>query len=239
LNIYFSNILTPLLKQFDLNKFELTAPVPVQNMVQTMLRIASKFMGKFNELMFYNSFEPKDRSHFIQQICVYCTVWSAGACVEGESRRKFDSTLKRFINSADSSVDPLKARSHPKIKLPDSLMIYDFYLNIEEEEIIGDEDKKKVTIEWQKWTYDIDENETFPAEMYVTQIVIKTADTMRYSHLMREYLMAENHMLICGPTGTGKTLYIKRILNEMSAEKYFMVDMGFSAQTSAFQTQEI
>jgi dynein heavy chain len=237
-DLYFSNILAPLLNQFEAGKFTLTAPVPNQNMVQTLLRIATKFMNKFEDKVFYNSFEPKERVHLMHQICVYATTWSCGACVEGEDRRNFDSTLKRFINSADASVPTQKARTHPKIKLPDSLMIYDFFLDIQEEET-GDEEKRKITVDWQKWTNLIDENEMPPAEMYVTEIVVKTADTIRYSHLIREYLKAENHMMICGPTGTGKTIYIKRILNELDANTYFRVELGFSAQTTAKHTQEI
>jgi len=96
-------------------------------MVQTLLKIAGKFMKKFEESKFYNSFEPKERIHLIHQILVYCTVWSAGASVEGENRRKFDSTLKKYVNSADATVPEENKRIHPKIKLPDSQMIFDWY----------------------------------------------------------------------------------------------------------------
>lgn len=217
----------------------MTAPVPVQNMVQTLLKNATKFIRRFEEKIFYNSFEPKERAHIMHQILVYCTVWSAGASVEGENRRKFDSTQKRFVNSADSTVPVENARQHPKIKLPDSLTIFDFFLEIEEEEIIGDDEKKKIKFDWVKWTIQIDENEQPPAEIYVTEIVIKTADTMRYSHLMREYLKFNEHLIICGPTGTGKTIYIKRILQELDRDAWLQIEMGFSAQTTASQTQEI
>ena len=46
-------------------------------------------------------------------------------------------------------------------------------------------------------------------------------------------------LLFCGPTGTGKSIYIKNfILNELSAEKYMSIELGFSAQTSSMQTQD-
>lgn len=47
-------------------------------------------------------------------------------------------------------------------------------------------------------------------------------------------------LLFCGPTGTGKSIYIKNfILNELQPEKYMSIELGFSAQTSSMQTQDI
>jgi len=47
-------------------------------------------------------------------------------------------------------------------------------------------------------------------------------------------------LLFCGPTGTGKSIYIKNyILNDLPAEKYNSIELGFSAQTSSIMTQDI
>lgn len=47
-------------------------------------------------------------------------------------------------------------------------------------------------------------------------------------------------MLFCGPTGTGKSCYIKNfILNDLDPSKFSSIELGFSAQTSAMQTQDI
>jgi len=63
---------------------------------------------------------------------------------------------------------------------------------------------------------------------------------VRYSHLLKIYIENKIPLLFCGPTGTGKSIYIKNfILNELSPEKYTSIEMGFSAQTSSMQTQEI
>jgi len=38
------------------------------------------------------------------------------------------------------------------------------------------------------------------------------------------------HTLFCGPTGTGKSTYIKNLINnDLDNKKYFTVEIGFSA----------
>lgn len=76
--------------------------------------------------------------------------------------------------------------------------------------------------------------------MLPQEILVKTNDSVRYSHILK--ISIENYipLLFCGPTGTGKSIYIKNfILNELSAEKYMSIELGFSAQTSSMQTQDI
>ena len=105
MDIFFTNIQAPLLFHFEKKLFEMTAPVYSQNLVKTMLNLANYFIKKFNEPIFYNSlFEFKDRVAFMDQIFVYCTVWSVGAAVSADSRRIFDNTMKKQINSVDPSV---------------------------------------------------------------------------------------------------------------------------------------
>jgi dynein heavy chain len=41
--------------------------------------------------------------------------------------------------------------------------------------------------------------------------------------------MNEHPTLFCGPTGTGKSAYIKSVLNILPKEKYTAIEIGFSA----------
>lgn len=94
--------------------------------------------------------------------------------------------------------------------------------------------------EWVLWTDYIDLNEKIPKTALPQEIIVKTNDSVRYSHLIKIYIENKIPLLFCGPTGTGKSIYIKNfILNELSPEKYMSIEMGFSAQTSSMQTQDI
>ena len=45
-------------------------------------------------------------------------------------------------------------------------------------------------------------------------------------------------LLLCGPTGTGKTAYVSRYLRGLDKETHEASVIGFSARTSANATQE-
>jgi dynein heavy chain len=45
--------------------------------------------------------------------------------------------------------------------------------------------------------------------------------------------MNENPTLFCGPTGTGKSAYIKNLINnDLDQTKFLTLEIGFSAQTT-------
>jgi len=51
--------------------------------------------------------------------------------------------------------------------------------------------------------------------------------------------MSKIPTLFCGQTGTGKSVYIKNVLASQLPSDFAVIEVGFSAQTSAQQTQDI
>jgi len=89
-------------------------------------------------------------------------------------------------------------------------------------------------LEWVKWTdtvegYNVDSRQSYD------QIVVPTFDSIRMQYVTKLLLMNKKHVLCPGPTGTGKTVNIQKLL-EVMPEEYQYIPITFSAQTSANQT---
>ena len=52
---------------------------------------------------------------------------------------------------------------------------------------------------------------------------------MRYSFLLTTNILNEVPTLFCGPTGTGKSVYIKNVIMKGLPEEYSSIELGFSA----------
>lgn len=90
--------------------------------------------------------------------------------------------------------------------------------------------------------------EPFDANLQPHEIIVPTVDTTRYTYLFDTFCQNStlNHslnrmaILLCGPTGTGKTIYINNhCVNGLKPDLFNVISLGFSAQTSANQTQDI
>lgn len=73
-----------------------------------------------------------------------------------------------------------------------------------------------------------------------TQIVVPTIFTAQLEFLVKLLVTNKRKVLVCGPTGTGKSCYMSSILNEtLPQDKYSVIMLSFSAKTSANMTQNI
>lgn len=91
---------------------------------------------------------------------------------------------------------------------------------------------------WVPWLETILEFKCDPSRPF-SQIIVPTADTVRYTYVVDALLAAGKHVLCVGETGTGKTLTLMTKLLEGMPQEVQPVFMTFSARTSANQTQDI
>jgi dynein heavy chain len=66
------------------------------------------------------------------------------------------------------------------------------------------------TNEWKNWMEftDKDKIDQFPKNSVVQEIIVTTADTIKYGYLLELFIENDIRTLFVGPTGTGKTAYI-------------------------------
>lgn len=93
---------------------------------------------------------------------------------------------------------------------------------------------------WRPWLEDLHDVPPIPRDMPVNQIIIHTVETVRYFHLFHHLVRHHKPVLLVGPTGTGKSVYIMEfLLKRNNPEIFNPLFVIFSAQTTANQTQDI
>lgn len=71
-------------------------------------------------------------------------------------------------------------------------------------------------------------------------IIVPTLDTARTHYLIDVCVNHNRPVLFCGPTGTGKSAYIKeKLMSDLPDEKFMTTFINFSAKTTANQTQNL
>lgn len=148
---------------------------------------------------------------------VFSLIWSIGGSLYTVGDRKaFDLYLKRLLGK-DIIIPDVESK---KLSLPERGTIYDYTFKINDKTFEG---------EWILWTDEIIPEDINPKKK-LNEIIISTADTVRYSYLLLLNIKEEAPTLFCGPTGTGKSTYIKNLLmNGLSKSQYASVEVGFSA----------
>jgi dynein heavy chain len=93
---------------------------------------------------------------------------------------------------------------------------------------------------WILWSDDLVHDPPIPRDIPINQIIVSTIETIRYFYLFELLVCHQKPVLLVGPTGTGKSTYIKEfLLKKINPEIYKVLFITFSAQTTANQTQDI
>lgn len=142
---------------------------------------------------------------------MFAVIWSIGGTTDLIGRKRFDAWIKE------------KMVKH-SVTFPEERQCYDWHFNLEKSE-------------WVSWfdtipVYDVDTRVSY------SEIVVPTDDSIRMKYLMRTLMSNDKHMIMPGPTGTGKSVYVQQLTTYGMPEEFLSLIMCFSAQTSANQTQD-
>ena len=61
---------------------------------------------------------------------------------------------------------------------------------------------------WVPWTEDLKDTAPISKDAMFNEIIVPTVDTIRYTALMSLLVEHKKALLFCGPTGTGKSVYV-------------------------------
>ncbi|KAF4078180.1 hypothetical protein AMELA_G00196410 [Ameiurus melas] len=165
---------------------------------------------------------------WIMAAFAFSLVWSVGGSCDGESRERFDKFLREII-MGKSDKHPVPA-SVSKWECPfdEKGLVYDYTYEF----------KRKGR--WIHWNELIKNVTLGDKNTKVQDIIVPTIDTVRYTYLMDLCINYGMPLLFVGPTGTGKSVYVKeKLMNSLDKDRYLPFFINFSARTSANQTQNL
>eukprot|EP00939_MAST-03C_sp_MAST-3C-sp1_P000013 g13.t1 len=149
----------------------------------------------------------------VEALFVFCLVWSVCCTVNKQGRSRFDAFIRTQL-----------ALCGCKRQLPSNGLVYDYRFDLSR-------------FEWVPWT-DYAQKYEHNSSLAFNELVVQTMDTVRYTYVFDTLITNDRHVLVCGPTGTGKTVNVSRHLQTGMEKKYIPLCMTFSAQTSANQVQD-
>ncbi|KAL0235749.1 hypothetical protein GEMRC1_002331 [Eukaryota sp. GEM-RC1] len=156
----------------------------------------------------------------VEAVVIFALFWSIGATGLLDDRVSFN----EFV------VQKLSAKKEMKFKLsvdlPRNETLYDYAWDFER-------------YDWIDWYQTVPEF-SLPETIPFHEIIVDTVDTIRYSYILETLIHSKFPVLFTGPTGTSKTVIMKKVLTStLDKSKFIPSFLGFSARTDCNQVQDI
>ncbi|XP_074055006.1 dynein axonemal heavy chain 12 isoform X7 [Macrotis lagotis] len=223
LHLLFDWLITPALRLRQKKCKELI-PTSNSNAVVSLTRLFEVLLAKVAAA------DPNSKHIrvWIMACFIFSLIWSIGGSCDTDGRLVFDSFVREIIAGRNEE--------HP---LPPGLGKWE--CNFEEKGLVYDYTYElKNRGRWVHWNELIKSSSLGEKSTKIQEIIVPTMDTIRYTFLMDLCLSFEKPLLFVGPTGTGKSVYVKdKLMNHLNRDEYFPFFVNFSARTSANQVQNI
>ncbi|CAE7798107.1 DNAH7, partial [Symbiodinium necroappetens] len=218
------DFLVPALVSHVQKQCRTVSPVQEQNLVQSFLVLLTTHLesGYKDPNMSRDAVDGKAIVAMVDCYAIWCAIWSFGAVCETSSRSSFSQFLRKLLTGQVENNKP-----HKKLQpnLPDRGSVFDYIVDLKQPG-------------WTTWM-DTVEAQTIPNSAQVQNIIVQTVDNVRYRYILEHCIKHRIKLLFCGPTGTGKTVYMQQALMAMPKETHMSIQIGFSAQTKCSQTQDL
>ncbi|XP_014239722.1 dynein heavy chain 1, axonemal-like isoform X2 [Cimex lectularius] len=155
---------------------------------------------------------------------IWSTIWSIGATCNLNEREKFSVLMNKLIHKNDK-----------ELKFP-KFFVYDYWIHDGGFSMLtdsGDLEKPR----WMHWLANVPLYEIPPASRFI-DIEVPTIDSIRNATVLGKLIENNQHVLVIGPTGSGKTITILSKINRNMPEQFVSDFMTFTAKTSLNQTRD-
>ena len=183
------------------------------NLIQSTFRIVDSYLKDYIETEIKKVLPDKveDLLSMAGQIFCFAVIWSIGCTTDLAGRKKFDTYMREKLKKLG-------------IEFPEEKLVYDYYFD-------------RTTKTWVNWFDTVPEYNVDIQTSY-SEIVVPTLDSIRMKYHVKNLLTSGGHVMIPGPTGTGKSVNTFEMLTYEMPEEYTTLTRTFSAQTSANQVQD-
>uniref|UniRef100_A0A4W6E1J2 Dynein axonemal heavy chain 12 n=1 Tax=Lates calcarifer TaxID=8187 RepID=A0A4W6E1J2_LATCA len=153
----------------------------------------------------------------------FSLVWSVGGSCDADSREKF-SEFFRVIISGKTEESPVPTTVGKwECPMDEKGLVYDYFYEV----LCNHISQVYFTC-------------FYFSKSDLQEIIVPTIDTVRYTYLLDLCINYGVPLLFVGPTGTGKSVYVKeKLMNNLDKDRYLPFFINFSARTSSNQTQNI
>jgi dynein heavy chain len=174
---------------------------------------------------------PKEAEDICMHAVLFAHIWSIGVALDETTRPKFDVFFQDILLNEDVNQKykldiPDFEVKKIGVKLGEFKSLFDLYF-----------DREKLS--WINWLKTLPPF-VVPKEVTYTQMIVPTIDSIRMNKLMTMLILNGKFPLFCGPTGTGKSItVVNELKKSFDNQSWMFMNLSFSAQTSANQTQLI
>ncbi|KAJ8952271.1 hypothetical protein NQ318_007438 [Aromia moschata] len=207
------------------------------NLIRSTTYLFDCFMDDYYNEKYREQVSDLDIRAQLEGSFFFSCIWGMGGTIDIHSRYKF-SMLFRGLLEKEFPEKLRDALSLPfEIAKPEKPYIFSLPIG---ETVFDYRFIKEGKGKWKLWSDELMNAPPIPKDLPVNQIIVTTVETIRNIALMQLLVQHQKAMMIIGPTGTGKSVYVTDfLLKKNDTSTYLPLFINFSAQTTANQTQNI
>ncbi|XP_011298266.1 dynein heavy chain 7, axonemal-like [Fopius arisanus] len=211
--------------------------MPDANLVRSVTYLMDCFLKDFKDEGSLSGISKTDLTAQIEGSFLFSCIWAMGGTLMVTYREWFND-LFRGLMSPELPQDlqnrfnlpsEITSPKQPYISaIPSKGSVFDYKFTKQGQGL------------WTLWVEDLKGMPAIPKDIPMNQIIVNTIETVRYFYLFQNLVGEHKPVLLVGPTGTGKSVYVMEFLLKRSNPQVFKpLFITFSAQTTANQTQDM